>query len=354
MGNVAAFVNFIGGDGVAFDLETGTWDNPTGTTQAQNLINLEQLGYECGVAIWTGRPALELVVYNLQPNNSWHEVVTSGLVGGVVNNSGRANSALSRVQFMFGIFRGYTAAGGTGHIRWIDHFWYRGLSNVSGVSLLTALKWNTQGSLAGLSRDLPAASWNAIATKFDISPFSWAGTDNGAFYNSTQEGQPTWTNNQETYRQWGMGGWRCEYTQDQGFPGGNAQYGLYAGQNNYSFPTGRLAAFTSVSNTTSTSFSATAPVVSGNSSGSGSTRTISGTASHAFGIRCVKAYIYPSGTPVYAQMTFNLGGGSATSGITNSYMDWTVPVTGVATGDYVIVTAYSTLDQQKSTVVGPL
>lgn len=365
IGDLTAFINFVGMDGIAFDLEVGRWDNPTGTTQAQNLINLEQLGYEVGVEICTAMPAAEMIIYNLQFNNSWHEIVNTGLTGGVVTSSGRANSALSRAQFVFGLLRGHTAAGGTGRIRWVDHFWYRGTSQVSGVSLVTALKWNTQGTLAGLSRDLPAATWNHIAPLFDIVPFSWAGTDApthaqwvaagspaspqpDTFYTNSQEPQPTWTNNLEIYRQWGMGGWRCEYTQDGGAPNGTAQWGLWQGQNNYTFPSGRPAGMLAATST-SGSYSTTAPALTAAASGSGATRTIAGVASADRGIRRVKAYTYPGGVPVAAQMTFNPNN-PPTAGIAGSTMDYTLTLTkGAAT--HAIVTAYSTQDQEHSTVV---
>jgi hypothetical protein len=67
----------------------------------------------------------------------------------------------------------------------------------------------------------------------------------------------------------------------------------------------------------------------------------------------VKAYLYPSGTPVYAQMTFNLAGGTPTTNINNAYQDYTLTLTGVASGNYAIVTGYSIQNQEKSTVVGP-
>jgi hypothetical protein len=50
-------------------------------------------------------------------------------------------------------------------------------------------------------------------------------------------------------------------------------------------------------------------------------------------------------------MTFNLGGGTATTNINNSYMDYTLTLPGVVAGNYAIVTAYSTLGQEHSTVI---
>lgn len=348
VGNVAAFISFMGGNGLAMDLETGQWSPPSGLTVTTYNALLEQLGLEVGTAIFTAFPACELLLYNLQPEGSWHEYVNRP------DPTGKINADIPRVRFMVGLLNAHANLSATGRVRWVDHFWYRANTQVSGVSLVTALKWNILGSLASLSRYLPAATWTHIAQLFDIVPFSWAGTDNTAFYLGSQESQPTWTNNQETYRQWGMGGLRTEFTlySPDGLWIRNATYGLYAGNNDYSFPSGRTAGMIAAQST-SGSYSTSAPTLSASSSGSGSTRTLTGTAAHAGGIRCIKAYLNPSGTPVMAQMTRNLGGGSPTTGITNAYMDWTLPLPGVSSGDYAIVTAYSAQDQQHSIVVGP-
>jgi hypothetical protein len=52
-------------------------------------------------------------------------------------------------------------------------------------------------------------------------------------------------------------------------------------------------------------------------------------------------------------MTFNLAGGTPTTNINNAYQDYTLTLTGVASGNYAIVTGYSIQNQEKSTVVGP-
>lgn len=346
VGNIASFLSFVGGTGISMDLETGQWSPPAGVSLATYNALLEQLGLEVGTAIFAAFPACELLLYNLQPEGSWHEYVNRPDPGGLTN------ADIARVRFTVGLMNAHTNANATGRIRWLDHFWYRAATQVSGVSLVTALKWNTQGALASLSSYLPAATWTHVAQLFDVVPFSWAGTDSTAFYTNSQESQPTWTNNQETYRQWTMGGLRAEFTlySPDGLWLRNATLGLYAGNNDYSFPSGRAAGMLSAQST-SGSFSTTAPNVTCGSTGSGGTRILTGTATHAFGIRCVKAYVYPSGTPVMAPMARNLNGGTPTTGIPNSYMDWTTPITGVTPGSYAIVTAYSTLGQEKSMVV---
>jgi hypothetical protein len=223
------------------------------------------------------------------------------------------------------------------------------------VTAATALKWNTQGTLAGLSRDLPAATWNQAAPYFEISCFTWAGTDGltaqgNSFYDSLQPAGTTFADWTEVYRQASMGGFRANY-QFNGLPNSASTKGFNVPNPDEYTPAGRPAGMLSVASNTSTSYSAVAPTLSATKSGSGSTRSLSGTASHPLGIARIKAYIYPSGTPVHAQMTWNLGGGSMTTGIANSYMDWTTTLTGVGSNQYAIVTAYSVQNQQKSVVV---
>jgi hypothetical protein len=345
-------IKYLGGDAFGFDLEYGNWGVPAGKTLAQMRTQYEQLGYELGIALWSTSafPTMDVYIYDWQAAGSWHVFAGSG---GTATMTQVATDYDTRTWFIYGLMRGHMDANATGKINFIDAFFYRGVQ-YGGATLATALKWNTQGRLSIVSSQVSSAVWTHIAPYFNVSPFSWPGTDGTSFYNGSQQNQPAWTNDLEQYRQFGMGGMRAEFTLNgQGWPGRNSTEGgsgLWAGGNDYLTPSGRITAMQGTVST-SASYSTTAPALSASASGSGSTRTISGTASHAYGIRWVKAYIYPSGTPVGAAMTFNLGGGTATTNINNSYMDYTLTLPGVVAGNYAIVTAYSTLGQEHSTVI---
>jgi hypothetical protein len=254
----------------------------------------------------------------------------------------------SHTKFFLGMLRAHADANSHGRFVNADSWWYRGSTAYSGASTSTALKWDTQGPYASFSRNIDANTRNKSFKYLHNTPMSWCGSDTTANRQNNQEGEPTWTNYQELYRKYGAGGFRVEYNYDGNFLS-IAQFGPYAGQNNYTI-SGRPAAWLPTMSTTD-NYSNVAPTVAGTASGSGSTRTITGTASHPLGIHYVKAYVYPSGSEAVATMTWNLGGGSATTNIDNAFMDYSVTVTGASTGAYAIVTAYSIQAQQKSVVV---
>lgn len=357
LGAIATFLKFAGGSMLLLDLES-----PGSAYTAGTNAQWYAYGYLCGTAIW-GTPtfaALELLVYDWQGYGCWNQVASNYPCPAPYNPTPAA-AELHRSQFMYGIFSAHKDTNATGRIRFIDAFFYRGVQ-YSGATIQTALKWNVQGRLASISQDLYSAGnqdvWSHIAPLFDITPFSWAGTDSTTYYTGSQENQPTYTNNLEQYRRYGMGGMRAEFCFSGSLPGTpgrssteNGQ-GLWAGGNNYLTPSGRITGM-QAAGSTDASYSTTAPVLTASVSGSGSSRTVSGTLAHELGAARVKVLTYPSGSPVYAQMTHNLGGGTPTTGIANSYMDWTCTLTGVTTGGYGIVTGYSGQNQEKSLVIGP-
>jgi hypothetical protein len=355
---VAGFGKNFGADGIAFDLETGDWSTPppgSGLTSAQYIQVQEQFAYEVGTTIWTTWPQCEINIYSLQFEQSWHQMINDYANIAPANTfkyPGTLNANISRAHFLFGLARAHKDLNVTAPVRWLDHWWYRYVSGVPGgsVSAATAYKWNSQGSLASISRYLDPAVWSQFAPYFSICAFAWAGIGNTTgFYQTTQEHDPAWVNSLEEHRKASMGGYRAIYQYD-GLPNSNTASGFNAPNPDEYTPSTRPAGMLAATSS-STSYSSVAPTLAATKSGSGSTRTLTGTASHPLGIWRVKAYIYPSGTPVHAQMTFNTGGGSPTTGITNSYMDWTASLTGVSAGNYAIVTAYSVQNQQKSVVV---
>jgi hypothetical protein len=101
-----------------------------------------------------------------------------------------------------------------------------------------------------------------------------------------------------------------------------------------------------------TSHDSTAVSLSASKSGTGSTRTIVGTASHPYGIHYVEAYIAPAGSPVVATMTWNKAGATTLSAnLDATTMSYTLTLTGVSSGQSAVVTAHSTIGQEHSTVV---
>jgi hypothetical protein len=242
----------------------------------------------------------------------------------------------------------------------MDSYFYR--PGQGGWSLPTELKWNTQGIYANMSTFLPQATWDHIRPFFFISPFSWAGTDAGGFYTSTQPTEPTWTNWLEQYRRFGMGGLRFDYNfgGDYGTPGNpgppaTGGTGLWASGNDYVTPAGRIAGMVAAtSTTTQDSSSITFGTIGQTRTGNNVTLTF--TAAHLYGIHGVHWKLFASdGHTVLGQgeatMVFDLNGGSPLGGITNSLMDCTAVVPNATRGLYVTLDAYSTVGQRHSTRV---
>lgn len=360
LGNLAAFIKFMGGNQLLLDLEVADAKYAAGSN-----AQWEAWGYQIGTAIWATAafPTLEVLVYNWQGQGSWHILTTS--------NAPPYNPTASldnqhRAQFLYGMWRAHQAANATARFRFIDAFFYRG-TQLTGATLPTALKWNTQGRLAAISQGISDVSVYAhIMPLLDIDAFHWAGTDADGYYTNSQQGEagsfasrtPWYGPDLEQYRQFSMGGARAEFCfagdiNKPGTPGVDSTHGgngLWAGGNNYLTATGRLALMQSAAST-SASYSTsvptiTTPVASGRS---GSNITLTFSAAHAYGIRGVAYKVYASnGTTLLTsgafRMTFNRNGGTPTTGIPTSTMDMSQQIVA-ATGTFVVITAYSTLAQ---------
>jgi hypothetical protein len=183
-----------------------------------------------------------------------------------------------------------------------------------------------------------------------ISPFSWAGWDNQG--TDTQVGEPAYSNQQASYRLWGRNGKRGEYNYD-GTAGANAQFGTYAGHNNYTFPVGRLAGLQAAASTAAHP-DTNLPIVSTiTQQRSGTTVSLTFTAQHVYGVRNAHWTQYASnGTTILAQgeciMTYNFNGGARNTNIDNGYEDCFIQIPNATAGLYCIVDIYSILGQHTS------
>lgn len=348
MAGHAAGMNFFGGKGLYWDFEVPGW------TASGTLAQVEARGYQVGTAVYSNFQAANIMFYFPVPGGTFFDAK-------VYNSTPSSNSTSFEMQFLYGVLRAGADLGATGRFAYLDHhLGYR--FDTGGVTVdtyTTAIKWSTQGMLAEFSTSLPAASRDYWMSKIDYRLYTWGQTDNTTFYKGNELSVAEYNAMLELARQWSMGGSRTEFCNSEAIAGnGTRPDGIqgvagsrWVGHNPYTFPTGRPAGLIAATSTDA-SYSTTVPVLSASSSGSGTTRTITGSASHAFGIRYVKAYVYPSGTPVAAVMTFNTHGGTPSTGITSSTQDYTLGLTGVSGATpQAIVTAYSTLGQEHSVVV---
>lgn len=340
-------INYLGGNGLGIDLEYGNWGSISGHSDASVLTQYEQFGYEFGTAFWStsGVGSLDLNIYQWPANGAWSTAATDS--GATDPSAGAVSGGTdNRSAFVYGIMRAGAAAGATGRINFFDAWFYRG-TQLAGATIQTALKWNSQGRRNIVSREVSQSTWNWASDHFFIEPFSWAGTDGTTGYNANQQGQPDYTDGLEQYRQWGeAGGVRAEFTLDgNGTPNGLndsgtcVTLGLYAGNNNYTFPTGRLTALPGTVSTTPVSTSS--PTFSNVSATGG---VVSCRVSHAWGTKWIKVYsgagFNPSSPDANflgsAPLTWNINGGSETGGLSSDYMSGSFSTTTTA-GTYFVL-----------------
>lgn len=352
--NLGKAVRFLAGRttniGIGIDLEEGNWGTPAGHTAGETNVIWEQFGYECGLALWGATPTIDLFQYSGVYQDSWHDILLGNTHDNLTDN---------HAQFMFGLARGHQATGATGRIVFADAQWYRSGAGL-GASTATGLKWNSQGLLARLSRTMTASVYDWIAPYYMVTPFSWAGSDNSTFYKNTQEGQPTYTNGLEQYRQGGQSGVRIEYTYGSpGHPGRTATEGgqnIWVGGNNYLTASGRTTAMASAASTSGT-YSTAVPTIGtvATSGRSGDNITLTFNASHPFGIHYVDYKVFASdGTTLVStgafQMTFDTNSGTYATGLAAARMNIAQQIVAAA-GSYVVVTAHAITTQAHSVVV---
>ena len=289
---------------------SGQWNPPAGpgSPPRSTTLMLEQLGYEVGTRDLHRVPGVR--------RSSYYSVQFKQLVARdrhIRTHRTVADELRSdpRVQFMFGVMRAHTATNATwGHS--MDRPFLLPGSPGLGCDLARPRSNGTRKAPSPASpTTLPAATWNHIAPLFHIAPFSLGRY--GQLPRSTRTARNPNRHGRTTKRstvsgRWVVGG---ANTPSEAMGAGLVEpppVVCVRGPEQLLVPD-RAASpgCTAAPSTPPGRTRRPRRPCPRRKSGSGTTRTLSGTASHAFGIRCVKAYIYPSGTPVYAKMTCNLG-----------------------------------------------
>jgi hypothetical protein len=363
IGRVAAFCNWIGMDGLKADTEFGLWDETSydgnDHSEDETLDQVGSWGRAVGAAIFQTFPSAKMLVYPWHPPGGWEDTF--------VYKQDKSKSPMT--HFWTGYLEAM-AEHGNNDSRLIvaDPFFYKPTSGVGGVPLENALKYHTQGSIAWLSKNLPAAAWNRVCDRVDMTMFSWAGTDSKdeGYYKHT--GEPAFADQLHLFRRYAMGPRRANYTNegspdrycwidhthpapelaDHKFDQANNWYVVDTKSGPNDAPGGHLpglraAASREPVNRTPPTLSVKPPV--DNDDGS---FTVTGSAFHTDGIRCVRGYVHPSKRErVAAQMTFNTRGGTPQTNLDRATQDFTMTV-NAEPGEYLMVTVVSVHDQQHS------
>ena len=210
--------------------------------------------------------------------------------------------------------------------------------------------------------------WNKVCDRIDISLFSWAGTDSNddGYYKHT--GEPAFAEQLSLFRRYSMGTRRANFTLE-GSPD------RYCWIDHTHPRQGSARPHVSIRRTTGTwsrrkADRTTRPVViyrgyeaaarrepidttppkltASATDNRDGTFTVTGSAHHLDGIRCVRGYVHPKKSErVAAKMTFNVRTGSYQTNYDAATQDFTPTVDGKS-GQYLMITAVSIHDQEHS------
>jgi hypothetical protein len=252
----------------------------------------------------------------------------------------------------------------------LNAFYYKPV-HIGGAVQSAAYKYETQGSIAKFSQPrwtddenfdvegLSDEQWSSICDRVDFSFFSWAGDDDLTKGGYTQTREPDYSNQLLTMRQFAMGTRRGEYI----YEGSPDLYTLinattrdptHNPANNWyvidsSNPPGghlpgmKAAASRDFVDHTAPKVAAHPPLRNGDG-----TYTITGSAFHRDGIRCVHAFVHPERTArAGARLTWNKRGGTPQTSFGSATQDYRLSIKG-ARGDHLMLTAVSVHDQQHS------
>lgn len=345
MGNMAGAAKLCSIDGIAGDFEpyyNKTWDATTFTGAGAvgvNRGNAYAWGLAIGQAVFAAYPGCEFICYSFYMPDGWNMVQ--------LQSPGTNNSEL-KIDFFHGYLKAMADAASGGRLILLDATFYRPDPQKSGATLANALKYNTQGPLAKFSNYFSSGVWNYVCDKIDISPFSWAGTDPSSFYINSIPGEPAYASTQDVYRTWGMGGIRAEYNYE-GSPdlATNSNIGP-SGTNYYTYngtnpPGGHGAGM--VAAASPAKITTVVPTITnvGHTALSGGASTVTCRAAHAYGIRCVQAFVGTTYLGAF-QMVWTQNGGDYTTNYDNAYMACTINLTGRTAGDVITIHAISTKD----------
>jgi hypothetical protein len=361
-GRLAAFGNWIGIDGLGADCELGLWDrtNYDGNshTTEETRDQAYSWGRAIGTAIFKAHPASKMLVYYWNPPGGWEDTFVYGQTS--------ADTPLT--HFWMGYLEAMAAHGNTdSRMVVIDAFFYKPTPQVAGASLANALKYHTQGSMAWLSQHVAPAVWNKVCDRIDISLFSWAGTDShdDGFYQHT--GEPAFADQLSLFHRYAMGTRRANFTlegspdrycwtdhthqapenRDREFDQANNWYVVKTTSGPNDAPGGHLPGLRAAARREPVN--TTPPVLTASSVDHGDGRfTVTGSAYHIDGIRCIRGYVHPKKTArVAAKMTLNVRAGNYQTNYDTATQDYTITVDGKP-GQYFMVTAVSIHDQEHS------
>jgi hypothetical protein len=387
LGELAAFCRYAGLTGLSADTEQGFWglnyaDNRH--SDEENMARIESWGYETGRAIFAAMPDCIMLIYNWAPPGgfAFEEVYRPDPT--VDQRGYHADDDDHPTTLWY-----QSEASGPKHLWWLgyakamaDHggedarmvnlnaFYYKPVRSAGAVQT-AAYKYETLGAIAQLSkatwtdgdafriRGLSDAQWSKVCDRIDFTFFSWAGDDLLEKPGYTQTREPDYTNQILAMRQFGMGTRRGEYiyegspdnytmidatTRDESHSPANNWY--VANPSNP--PGGHLpgmikAASRKPADTTPPTIDVDAPVRQPDG-----TYTVSGSAFHRDGIRCVRGYVHPHRRArMGARLTWNRRGGTPQTNFNSATQDFSLTVPA-SPGQYLMLTAVSIHDQEHS------
>lgn len=336
-------VDYFSGDWEPYYNKTWAASYSGHTNTALNRANAYLWGKAVGDAMYAAYPGLKIAVYSFRMPQGWD--AAQALV-----NSGLSNAFEDEVQidFFCGLMTAMKDAASGGRFIINDAIWYRDAAKyISGASESAAMKLHTQGPMAYFSRYITTtsgqATWDYVCNRIDVTAMSHRGSDSSAFYLATEPDDTEWVTQLALLRQWMMGPWRFEYIwENYGYPTLSSE--LYLTAADYLTSTSVNGAITAAN---SAAVDTSSPSITNVSAGavSGGNVTITGRASHFYGIRCVQANVTPGGALKAAQMTFTPNGGSYTTNYNSAYMAWTITLPATS-GNTVRITATSVKDTQ--------
>jgi hypothetical protein len=387
LGELAAFCRFAGLTGLSADTEQGFWGLNYAENQhsdEENMARIESWGYETGRAIFDAMPDCIMLIYNWTPPGgfAYEEVYRPDPTVDQRRYHPDDDDHPTTLWYQ-------SEASGPKHLWWLgyakamaDHggpgarmvnlnaFYYKPVRSAGAVQS-AAYKYETQGAIARFSKatwsegdafkvqGLSDAQWSKVCDRIDFTFFSWAGDDILQRPGYTQTREPDYTKQLMAMRQFGMGTRRGEYIYE-GSPDNYTMVNAttrdesHSDANNWYVtdktnpPGGHLpgmikAASRKPVDTTPPTIDADAPTR--NRDG---TFTLTGSAFHSDGIRCVRGYVHPHrDARIAARLTWNPRGGTAQTNFRSATQDYSLTVSA-RPGDYVMVTAVSIHDQEHS------
>jgi hypothetical protein len=348
------------------------------------MARIESWGYHTGQAVFAAMPNCIILIYNWIPPGgfAYEEVYRPDPTVDARRYHADDSSHPTTLWYQSEAigpkhlwWLGYAKAmadfgGKSARIVNLNAFYYKPVRSAGAVQA-AAYKYETQGAIAQFSKErwtdrtnfsiagLSDDQWNKICDRVDFTFFSWAGDDllDKAGYTNTRE--PDYTNQIMAMRQFGMGTRRGEYIYE-GSPDNYTMINAttrdekHRQSNNWyvvdtSNPPGghlpgmkRAASREPVDRTPPT---VTADTPKQNVDG---TFTVTGSAFHPDGIRCVRGYVHPDrANRVAGRLEWNRRSGTPQTNLNSATQEYTITVPATPR-QYLMITAVSIHDQEHS------